>query len=188
LAVTPCLPADWPRAEADVLYKGRRYHVTIKDGKPQVESAEQVIELPLLWVMDFNLRRTANSVARTTGVEFTGFYGDQITLSAGKLSGSYESPAYGWGQPGKLRAITVAADLHGGEVKATFETSSDGFKTVDRRLEFPLGDGVHDYPLGPSGRPAGAVRVVFRLARADVSHASPVIDAFRVTGMPVGPP
>ncbi len=28
LDVTPRLPADWPRAEADVLYKGRRHHVT----------------------------------------------------------------------------------------------------------------------------------------------------------------
>ncbi len=37
LVVTPCLPADWPHAEVDVLYKGRRQHVTIDGGKVQVQ-------------------------------------------------------------------------------------------------------------------------------------------------------
>ena len=38
LIVTPCLPADWPRAEADVLYKGRRHHVTIENGKARIDA------------------------------------------------------------------------------------------------------------------------------------------------------
>ena len=59
LEVTPHLPADWPRAEAEVLYKGRRHRVTIEAGKVKIEPLEQVISLPLLWVMDFNLRTVA---------------------------------------------------------------------------------------------------------------------------------
>ena len=39
LVVTPCLPADWPRAEADVLYKGRRHHVTVEGGTAQIGRA-----------------------------------------------------------------------------------------------------------------------------------------------------
>lgn len=74
LEVTPHLPAEWPRAEADVLYKGRRHRVIIENGKAQIQPMAQVIDLPLLRVMDFNLRtapaaprrlRTSNSAGPT---------------------------------------------------------------------------------------------------------------------------
>ena len=99
LEVTPHLPADWPHAEADVVYKGQRHHVVIDNGTSQVQPLEQVLSLPLLWVMDFNLRRTAYAAAQTTNVAFLGHYGDQITLSEGAASGTYLSPAHDWGVP-----------------------------------------------------------------------------------------
>ena len=65
LTVTPSLPPDWPQAEADVLYKGRRHHVVIERGTAKIQPREQVLRLPLLWLMDFNLRRTADAPAQT---------------------------------------------------------------------------------------------------------------------------
>ena len=46
LEVKPCLPAGWPRAEADVLYKGRRHRVTIEAGNARVQPLDQVISIP----------------------------------------------------------------------------------------------------------------------------------------------
>jgi len=45
LEVKPCLPAGWPRAEADVLYKGRRHRVTIEAGNARVQPLDQVINI-----------------------------------------------------------------------------------------------------------------------------------------------
>ena len=87
--MTPHLPVDWPAAEAHVVYKGRRHHVVIANGTAHVQPLEQVLSPSLLWVMDFNLRRTACSTSQTTNVIFRGHYGDQITLSDGATSGSY---------------------------------------------------------------------------------------------------
>ncbi|MCD4727632.1 MAG: hypothetical protein K8R46_08220, partial [Pirellulales bacterium] len=102
LVVTPCLPADWPRAEADVLYKGRRHRVVIEGEKVLVRPLEQVIAPPLCWLMDFNLRKTAAGEARTANVEFAGHYFDRFQLVAGATSGTYESPAHDWFQPATL--------------------------------------------------------------------------------------
>ena len=63
-----------------------------------VQPLEQVLSPSLLWVMDFNLRRTACSTSQTSNVIFRGHYGDQITLSDGATAGSYLSPAYDWGE------------------------------------------------------------------------------------------
>ena len=137
LAVTPGLPPDWPRAEADILYKGRRHHVVIENGTSQIQPLEQVLSLPLLWVMDFNLRRTAYAEAQTTNVAFLGHYGDRITLAQGAASGTYQSPAYDWGVPASLQELTVAAELNGAEVSVSIETSDDGFKTVNSGKQVP---------------------------------------------------
>ena len=96
----------------------------------QIEPLEQVLGLPLLWVMDFNLRRTAYAQAQTTNVAFLGHYGDRITLAEGAASGTYQSPAHDWGVPASLQELTVAAELNGAEVTVSIETSDDGFKTV----------------------------------------------------------
>ncbi|MCG2682518.1 MAG: hypothetical protein L6306_02765, partial [Planctomycetales bacterium] len=109
LVVTPCLPAEWPRAEADVLYKGRRHRVTIEGGKVRVQPLEQVIDPPQLWLMDFNLRRTAHGEAQTTNVDFAGYYGDRIQVTAGSASGTYQSPAHDWAAPTSLKELCVAA-------------------------------------------------------------------------------
>ncbi|NUQ65841.1 MAG: hypothetical protein HUU20_25545, partial [Pirellulales bacterium] len=175
--------ADWPRAEADLLYKGRRHRVTIENGRVQIQPAEQRIALPLLWVMDFNLRRTGESAATCSGVDFTGFYGDTITLAAGERSGVYQSPVYDWGQQAELKEIAVAAELHGGRATAVVEISDDGFKTAQGRFEMPLAHGVNRFPLDFQGKRARAVRVGFSLTRADGATA-PVVDAFRVVGSP----
>jgi len=70
LDVKPCLPSDWPGAEAEVLYKGRRHRVTIEGDKVEIEPLEQVIELPLLWVMDWNLRDSPTGVAEGSNLYF----------------------------------------------------------------------------------------------------------------------
>ena len=46
LEVTPHLPPDWPRAEVEILYKGRRHRVTLEGGKATVRALEQVITPP----------------------------------------------------------------------------------------------------------------------------------------------
>jgi len=184
LEVTPCLPPEWPRAEADVLYKGRLHHVTIENGNVQVRPEKQVIAIPLLWVMDFNLRKTAYGVAHTENVDFVGFYSDRITLSKGAATGTYESPVHNWGRPAELQTLEVAADLCAGQVIATVETSNDGFKTVQSRAEIPLRDGVSTYPLDLTKGAADSIQVGFTLVRPDPDQAPPLIDAFRVTGGP----
>ncbi|MBI5395702.1 MAG: hypothetical protein HZA91_10435 [Verrucomicrobia bacterium] len=80
LEVTPQLPPGWSRANADILYKGRRHRVTINSRSAQIRPLEQVLDLPLLWVMDFNLRSLPGSVATTANVDLPGPYGDSITL------------------------------------------------------------------------------------------------------------
>lgn len=192
LEVTPCLPPEWSRAgadaaSADVLYKGRRHHITIENGKVQVQPGEQVIALPPLWVMDFNLRKTASSVAHTDNVAFAGFYADRITLSKGAVSGAYESPVHDWTRPVALSTLEVAADLCAGQVTATVETSNDGFTTVQSRTEIALRDGVNTYPLDQIKGMANALRVGFGLVRPGPNQAPPIIDAFRVSGTPNTP-
>jgi hypothetical protein len=179
LTVTPGLPPDWPRAEADVLYKGRRHHVVIEQGTAHIQPREQVLSLPLLWLMDFNLRRTADAPAQTTNVAFLGHYGDRMTLAAEAASGTYQSPAHDWGVPAGLQELTVAAELNGGQASVAIETSDNGFKTVTSAHQGPVQDGVNAVALkGVRGR---AVRVRFELLRPAGTAAAPVIDGFRVT-------
>ena len=180
LAVTPGLPVEWPRAEADVLYKGRRHHVVIENGTAQIQPLEQVLSLPLLWLMDFNLRRTAYSQSQTTNVAFLGHYGDRITLSEGAAFGVYQSPAHDWGVPANLQELTVAVELNGAQVTVAIESSDDGFKTVTSGSRMPTGDGVNSWALKDTqGR---EVRVRFEMLRPTGATVSPVIDGFRVTG------
>jgi hypothetical protein len=183
LTVSPGLPPDWPRAEADVLYKGRRHRVVIENGTPQVEPLEQVLSLPLLWVMDFNLRRTAYAPAQTTNVAFLGHYGDRITLAEGSASGTYQSPAFDWGVPASHQQLTVAAELNGAEVTVSVEISDDGFKTVLSASELSVRDGVNSYALKDAS--GLAVRVRFELVRQTKTSESPVVDGFRVTAKAV---
>ena len=179
LAVTPGLPPDWPRAEADILYKGRRHHVVIENGTPHIQPLEQVLSLPLLWLMDFNLRRTAYSQSQTTNIAFLGHYGDRITLSEGAASGTYQSPACDWGVPTSLQELTAAVELNGAQVTVAIETSDDGFTTVTSESSMPMLDGVNSWALKDMhGR---AVRVRFEMRRQTGTVASPVIDGFRVT-------
>ncbi|MCU0963198.1 MAG: hypothetical protein MUF48_24155, partial [Pirellulaceae bacterium] len=179
LEVTPRLPADWPHAEAHVLYKGRRHHVVIDHGTPQIHALEQVLNVPLLWVMDFNLRRTAYAPAQVVNVDFRGHYGDQITLCEGATSGTYLSPMHNWGGPSHLTKLTVAVALHGADASVVIETSDDEFATLSSAPAMPLQDGVSDYPLTDlQGR---LVRVRFELLRPSATAAPPVIDGFRIT-------
>jgi hypothetical protein len=181
LAVTPCLPPDWPRAEAEVLYKGRRHRVVIENGTPRVEPLEQVVTLPLLWVMDFNLRRTADAPAQTTNVVFLGHYGDRLVLAEGAASGTYQSPVFDWGESARLQELTVAAELNSAEMAVSVETSDDGFKTILSTSKFSLRDGVNAYALkDAAGR---AVRVRLDLLRPAGTTESPVLDGFRITAM-----
>ena len=147
LTVTPALPPDWPRAEADIVYKGQRHHVVIENGTARAEPMEQVIRVPLLWVMDFNLRATAYATAQATNVAFLGHYGDRIALAEGATSGTYLSPHHDWDAPAKLQEFIIAAELHGAEVTASIETSEDGFKTVASQQEMAVRDGVNAYTM-----------------------------------------
>ena len=80
LKVTPHLPADWPRAETEILYKGRRHRITINGRQVKIEPLEQVISPPLLWVMDFNLETLPGGRATATNVEFREPYADSVAL------------------------------------------------------------------------------------------------------------
>jgi hypothetical protein len=164
------------------LYKGRLHHVTIEAGGVKLEPGEQLIDVPPLWVMDFNLRRTAYDAAQTENLDFVGFYGDQVTLSPGSASGTYTSPVHDWTEPVVLREISVAVDLHGGQVTAIVETSNDAFQTAPAQLPISLRDGVQTYPLDPLNDPASTVRVRFTLERSPRDEAAPVLDGFRMVG------
>jgi hypothetical protein len=202
LEVTPRLPADWPRAEADVLYKGQLHHVSIEKGKVQVQPLGQVLSLPLLWVMDFNLRTAPGGKAAVTNLDFREPYGDVFTLRkvpfekdspppigtsriAYFASGTYLSPPHDWGLPVRLVDLCVAADLNAGQVTATVEVSDDGFRTIASTTQVRVLEGVNTYSLDSLRVPARAVRVRIGLKRGADPARSPVVDGFRITGQPV---
>ncbi|MFA5058100.1 MAG: trehalase family glycosidase, partial [Opitutaceae bacterium] len=207
LEVTPHLPAGWPRAEADVLYKGRRHHVVIENGKVQVRPLEQIIDLPLMWTMDFNLRtapggpaigssmdsigewgRAFNwravpdprSAAVATHVDFIEPYGNAVVLGKAAVAGTYQSPPNDWGRPARLTELTVTVDLHGGQGTVTVETSNDAFRTVSSSGPIRLQDGVKGYPLGAGEEPAQMVRLRFELMQGADAAAKPNLDGFRI--------
>jgi hypothetical protein len=99
-------------------------------------------------------------------------------------SGHYQSPACDWAASAKLDSLTVAADLNGGRVRATVETSRDGFQTIQSRSRIRVRDGVNSYPLRALSGASRAVRVRFDLSPARNAPATPVIDAFQITGKP----
>jgi hypothetical protein len=207
LQVTPHLPAGWPRAEADVLYKGRRHHVVIESGKVQVQPLEQVIDIPLMWTMDFNLRiapgglaiessmdsigewgRAANwraipdprCAAVATNVDFIEPYGNSIVLQKSAPIGMYQSPPNDWGMPARLTELTVTVDLHGGQGTVTVETSNDSFGKISSTGPIRLQDGVFTYPLGVGKEPAQMVRLRFDLVKGADTAAKPSLDGFRL--------
>jgi len=69
LTVRPALPADWPRAEADVLYRGRRHHLVIEGATARVEVREQVLRTQLQWVVDANWRSTPGGRATMSDID-----------------------------------------------------------------------------------------------------------------------
>jgi len=190
LEVTPKLPSDWSRAEAEILYKGRRHHITIEGSKVRVEPRERVIDLPLLWVVDANFRTGPGGLAKDSNVDLSD--GGCVKLAKAKPpqapaadyvgSGTYLSPPYDWTVPASLIDLTVAADLNGGRIEATIETSSDGFKTVAAQTHVTVKDGVSTYPLGALKGTAPGVRVRLDLAAAPGATQTPVVDGFRITG------
>jgi len=183
LEVKPCLRDGWSGAEAEVLYKGRRHRVTIEGAKVRIQPLEQVIEMPLLWVMDWNLQESASGVAEASNIDFgdLGYVALEQAEGARAESGVYQSPAYDWTVPAKLRELTVAADLNDGRVTATVQTSDDGFETVRSQVEIVIRDGVNSYPLDGLEGAARGVRVRLDLARGPEA-ASSLVDGFRITG------
>jgi len=185
LQVNPQLPKGWSKAEAEVLYKGRRHRVTIEDGKAQIQPLEQILELPLMWVMDFNLKTNPRGVAKVSNVEFAGPYAGSVGLKAmpdGRVeAGTYQSPDYDWTVPAKLSDLSVTADLNHGRVTATVETSDDGFRTVLEHARIQIRDGLNTYPLESLKSGSHAVRVRFELSPGKQGAATPVIDAYRIT-------
>ena len=98
LEAKPCLPDGWSGAEAEVLYKGRRHRATIEGGRVRIQPLEQVIEMPLLWVMDWNLQSSASGVAEASNIDFGDLSSVAIEQAEGARakSGTYQSPAYDW--------------------------------------------------------------------------------------------
>ena len=80
------------------------------------------------------------------------------------------------------RDLTVAAELNGGQVTATVETSHDEFQSVLSKAEITVQHGVHTYPLDGLRERAQTVRVRFDLTPAPDAAATPVVDGFRITG------
>jgi hypothetical protein len=193
LEVAPRLPADWPRAEAEILYKGRRHRVTIEAGRVRVEPREQVIDLPLLWVVDANFKTGPGGVALLSNADLAD--GGSVALPKARAvqgsaaryvaAGTYLSAPLDWTVSARLSDLTVAADLNGGRVEATVETSDDGFRTVRSRMPLTLDDGVKTYALAGLSDAARAVRVRLDLAASKDAAATPVVDAFRITGRAV---
>ena len=80
--------------------------------------------------------------------------------------------------PASPKELTVAADLNGGQISVTVETSDDGFRTVRSHARLFLRDGVKAYSL--RGLWGHAVRVRFGLLRPRGAAASPSVDGFRL--------
>jgi hypothetical protein len=95
--------------------------------------------------------------------------------------GSYLSPVCDWALSARPTRLDVAAELQGGRITATVETSDDGFRTVSARTQIPVREGFASHPLGALEEPARAVRVRFDLAAAEGGLATPVVDGFRIT-------
>jgi len=184
LEVEPHLPANWPRTEAKILYKGRKHSVVIENGQAHVQALEQVIKPSFVWNMDFNLRTVQGREAVISNTEFCGHYNDSVALMNSVSSGTYQSPWYDWATPVKLAELTVAADLHGGAATVTMETSNDGFQTVVSGNKIKLRDGVNTCPIGVLMTPMQMVRLRFELTRGLDAAASPVIDGFRLLATP----
>ena len=151
--------------------------------------------------MDFNLRRHPGGVATVSNVDFVDPYGGSIALKKtlddrGALglwklpnvsyaaSGTYQSPPCDWTIPATLTDLTVAADLNGGQVTATIELSSDGFRTIASRMPVPVRDGVNVYSLESLTIKARSVRVRLDLRRGTGVATTPVVDGFQVLGKP----
>jgi hypothetical protein len=183
LKVAPCLPPDWPRAEADVLYKGRLHHVTIEGREVRVEPRGPTIEMPLSWTMDWTLKSSDAGPAAVSQVEFTGAYQSEAVLARGAARGTWESPVQDWTMPLRLTELTLALDLNGGQGAATVETSDDAFKSIRSQIRIEAKDGVHSYPLKDA---AGAqVRIRVELRRPAPASPSPMLDGFRLTAAPL---
>lgn len=71
LDVTPHLPAGWSKAEADILYKGQRQHVTIEHGKISIEPRSPVVVMPPVWEMDANLWQSPTETAKAKNIDFS---------------------------------------------------------------------------------------------------------------------
>jgi hypothetical protein len=189
LEVAPHLPVDWLRAEAEVLYKGRRHRVTVEGGNPQVQPREQVLDASPLWEMDSNLRAGPGGPAVLSNIDL----GNGGSIALQKLpragggpgyaaSGSYQSPVCDWGGRVRPTEFTVVADLNGCTATATLQLSDDGFKTLRPEIPLPLRDGLNSYPLSSKPEASLAVRVRFDLKPSKDTSTSPVIDGFRLTG------
>ena len=111
----------------------------------------------------------------------TPYGGPAVTYPA---SGSYLSPPYDWATAARLTDLTVAADLHGGQVTATVEISNDGFRTVASSTQVRVQDGVNTYPLNSLRGSEQAVRVRLDLMRGPDAARTPVVDGFRITANP----
>jgi len=178
LEITPCLPPDWPRAEADILYKGQRQHVTIADGKVQVQPESRSLQCHL--VGDGFQSAQDRLWTRIPRTSISRFYSDRLTLSR-RRNGTYESPIHDWAaQPNCERSKSLVTSA-----RASYrhvETSNDRFKTV----QFAHRDSA-------SGRRKILIRSIRSKAKQNASESTlpwfvrvrirpALIDAFRVIG------
>jgi hypothetical protein len=99
-------------------------------------------------------------------------------------TGLYTSPAFDWTVPARLRELTVAVDLRGGQATAAIETSDDGFDSVRSRTEVPLLEGVAVYPLGAARCVGRHARIRIELRRGADAATSPSVDGFRLVAAP----
>ena len=99
-------------------------------------------------------------------------------------SGTYQSPPCDWTAPARLAEFTATADLYGGQMTATVETSNDGFRTIASAKRVRVQDGVNAYSLDSLQGRAKAVRVRFELTRGPDAACTPVLDGFRITASP----
>ncbi len=187
LDVSPHLPPDWPRAEAEILYKGRRHRVVVNNGRVEIQPLEQVFEPRLVWFVNANFKSGPASVAELMNIDLAEESAVLLQRSEKGFpaSGNYRSPPWNWTEPAVLTDIEVAADLNGGSATVVVETSNDAFQTVTSSSRIAVQDGVQHHALEALNVPATAVRVGFELLPGKEATTTPVIDAFRVAARAV---
>ncbi|HWB53799.1 MAG TPA: glycosyl hydrolase family 65 protein, partial [Tepidisphaeraceae bacterium] len=151
LAVTPHLPPGWSKAEADILYKGRREHVIIEQGKVTIEPGAKAIEIPPVWYMNANLWKSPTETAKTENIAFGNggsialkkIFNDHNAMALWKLDETHQS-----GLTDTSPLVADATPQHNdGDWVGDVKTDQPGHNAASRAYVF-RGTGGISVPIG----------------------------------------